>query len=91
MADSQILYVERSGGEHEHITFVGGEDWRWSVDDVIRSIEAKTNTFYTKADGKRAEVGVVNGKTRKYIRTYRDGVWSNDLLALPGFPKKKAG
>ena len=47
------------------------------------SIEAKTNTFYTLVGGKRADVGVVNGANGKYVRTYADGVWNDNLLALP--------
>jgi hypothetical protein len=31
-----------------------------------------------------AQVGVVNG-TPPYLRTYADGVWTNNLLSLPRF------
>ena len=33
-------------------------------------------------NGKRANVGVVNGPNGKYVRTYADGVWNDNLLAL---------
>ena len=31
----------------------------------------------------RANVGVVNGPSGKYVRTYADGKWNDNLLALP--------
>jgi hypothetical protein len=37
------------------------------------------------AQGNRSEVGVVNpgnGRAR-YVRTFADGVWNDNLLALP--------
>jgi hypothetical protein len=50
---------------------------------VIESIEARTNTFFTLVRGKRADVRVVNGTHGKYVRTYADGQWNDNLLALP--------
>ncbi len=33
--------------------------------------------------GVRADVGVVDGPHGKYVRTYADGKWNDNLLALP--------
>nr|WP_314464360.1 DUF3892 domain-containing protein [uncultured Novosphingobium sp.] len=33
--------------------------------------------------GNRANIGVVNGQNGKYLRTYADGKWNDNLLALP--------
>jgi Protein of unknown function (DUF3892) len=68
---------------HEGISHLGGATWRWTRAQVIESIEARTNTFYTTAYGKRADVGVVNGPNGKYVQTLADGQWNNNLLALP--------
>ena len=47
------------------------------------SINSGSNTFYTLVNGKRAEVGVVNGPNGQYVRTHADGYWNDNLLALP--------
>jgi len=92
MADCEIKCITKSlpNGGYEHITHVGNPSsspsWRWPVHDVIQSIDAKTNTFFVQDHlrGKRADVGVVrptNG--RAYLRTYADGIWTDNLLSLP--------
>jgi len=88
MADVQITCINKTPRDntHEGITHLGGSGgggWKWTRARVIASIEAKENTFYTMVGGKRAEVGVVDGKNGKYVRTYADGVWNDNLLALP--------
>lgn len=89
MADCEIRCITKSvsNGSFEHITHVGNSlaAWRWSVEETISSIDAKSNTFYVKdaSSGKRAEVAVVRPDHRKpYLRTYADGVWNDNLLAL---------
>ncbi len=85
MADAQVTCINKQPRDntHEGITHLGGAGWKWTRADVIVSIEAKTNTFFTKVDGNRAEIGVVNGANGKYVRTYADGKWNDNLLALP--------
>ena len=50
---------------------------------MIASIKAKTNTFHTKVNGKRAEIGVNEGPHGEFLQTHADGYWNNNLLALP--------
>ena len=85
MADAQVTCINKPNrtSEHEAITHLGGPGWRWTRSQVITSIEAGTNTFYTSVNGKRAEVGIVDGPYGKYVRTHADGYYNNDLLALP--------
>jgi len=80
---------------HEGISHVGGpgagQRWKWPVANVIKSIQDKTNTFYTvAADGKRADIAVVNhqveGRNVPYLRTHADGKWTDNLLALKTCP-----
>lgn len=91
MADARVTCITKPDrfSSHEHITHVGGRDWKWTREKVIESIDNKTNTFHViDAQGHRAEVGVVNpgnGRAR-YLRTYADGVWNDNLLALPECP-----
>ena len=74
---------------HDRITHVGGGGWKWPAENVVARIEAGTNTFFViDAAGHRSNVGVVdpgNGR-RKYLQTYADGDWNNNLLALPECP-----
>jgi hypothetical protein len=83
MADVQVRCVNKGGNAHEHITHLGGADWKWTVQQVVDSIENGTNSFHTLVNGKRAEVGVVKGPFGKYVRTHADGSWNDNLLALP--------
>lgn len=89
MADVQITCISKShsNGGHEHITQVGNPaaNWKWPVADVIASIDAKSNSFFVQdpRTGKRAEVGVIRPTGgASYLRTYADGVWSDNLLSL---------
>jgi hypothetical protein len=70
---------------YEGITHLGNPaaNWRWTREQVIASIETGTNTFYTLVNGNRGDIGVVNGPNGKYVRTYADGQWNDNLLSLP--------
>ena len=84
MADVQVRCINKipRNDPYEGITHLGGEGWKWTRADVITSIENKTNTFYTLVNGKRANVGVVNGPNGKYVRTHADNTYNDNLLAL---------
>jgi hypothetical protein len=92
MADVQIICITKPHphSPHEHITHVGNPpSWIWPREQVIASIDAKTNTFYVMDafSGQRSDVGVVReaGKA-PYLRTYADGNWNNNLLSLNQCP-----
>ncbi|KFJ11474.1 hypothetical protein DR66_1280 [Delftia acidovorans] len=93
MADAQVTCIVKPNTQssHEHITHLGNPagDWMWSREQVIRSIDEKSNTFYVldPTSGKRADIGVVRetGKA-PYLRTYADGRWNNNLLSLNQCP-----
>lgn len=93
MVDVRLTCITLSNSDalHEHITHVGSPQFnppgsKWTVAEVINAIENKLHTFYvTDIYGKRADVGGVDpgGGRRKFIRTYADGRWNNNLLSLP--------
>ncbi len=85
MADAQVTCINKQprNDSHEGITHLGGRTWKWTRQQVISSIEGGTNTFFTMVDGKRADVGVVDGPNGKYVRTHADGYYNDNLLALP--------
>lgn len=92
MADVQVTCIIKPNvlSSHEHITHIGGVGWKWSREDVIRSIDGRTNTFYVldPRTGKKAYIGVVRPTDGRapYLQTYADGVWTNNLLSLPQCP-----
>jgi len=88
MADARVTCINKPDrfSSHEHITHLGGPEWKWTREEVIASIDSRTNTFHViDAQGHRSEVGVIDpghGRAR-YVRTYADGIWNDNLLALP--------
>jgi hypothetical protein len=92
MADVLVSCIRRVAhyNAHEGITHLGGPGgggWLLTREQVIANIESRTNTFFTlAADGKRADIGVVDGLTGKYVRTYADKEWSDNLLNLAQCP-----
>jgi len=88
IADLRVTCINKipRQNSHEGITHLGGATWRWTRQQVIDSIEAKSNTFHTLANSTRAEIGVIDGPNGKYLRTHADGKWNDNLLALPECP-----
>jgi len=84
MTDVQVTCINKipRSDTHEGITHLGGIGWKWSRVEVITSIRSKTNSFYTLVGGVRVEVGVIEGAYGPYVRTYADGKWNDNLLAL---------
>jgi hypothetical protein len=85
MADARVTCINKQNrnSSYEGITHLGGANWKWTRDEVIASIRAKTNTFHTLVAGNRAEIGIVEGPNGPYLRTHADGKWNDNLLALP--------
>lgn len=93
MADVQVTCITKPNPDspHERITHLGNPraGWTWPVEDVITSIEAKTNSFFVvdPLNGKRSYVGVVRPTgQRPHVRTHADGQWNNNLLSLNQCP-----
>jgi hypothetical protein len=91
MADVVVTCISKQprNDPHEGITHVGGPGgggWKWTRQQVIDSINAKSNTFYTQVGGRRADIAVVQGAQGPYLRTHADGQWNDNLLALPECP-----
>jgi len=90
MADVRVTCVNKQPRQnpHEGITHLGGAAWRWTRQAVIDSIRARTNTFHTFEGGRRADIGIVDGINGPYLRTYADGQWTDNLLALLECPPR---
>lgn len=85
MADVRVTCINKipRNNPYEGITHLGGSGWKWTRQEVIQSIQNKTNTFYTLVNGNRGDIGVVKGPNGPYLRTYADGAWNDNLLSLP--------
>lgn len=93
MADVEVTCITKPHPQspHEHITHLGNPrvPWKWTREQVIVSIEARSNSFYVidPHNGKRADVGVVKPTGRApYVRTHADGDWNDNLLSLNQCP-----
>jgi len=92
LANVQVTCINKRNrmSSHEHITHLGGATWKWTREAVIQSIEAKTNTFFVDdpMSVKVSYVGVVRPTDGRapFVQTHADGVWNNNLLALPECP-----
>lgn len=95
MANYQITAIRMSAGgtQHEHITHIFGSfgvKTRFEgVSDIFNSVNS-VNSFHTQTNalGGQTPVGrVAPNKAvlsqHDYLRTYADGKWSDNLLALP--------
>lgn len=85
MADVRVMCINKPNRDStvSAITHLGGEGWKWTRQQVVDSIKAKSNTFYVWAGGKRADIGVLSNGHIEYVQTYSDGQWDNNLLSLP--------
>lgn len=93
MADVQVTCITKPHPQsaHEHITHLGNPraGWKWTREEVVRSIDAGTNTFFVldPNNGKRSEVAVIRPTGRAaYVRTHADGDWNDNLLSLSQCP-----
>lgn len=85
MASLQITCITPDGRDaDQRIDAVGGSGFYHLIDDAIRYIENRTNSYWTMVNGRAADVIVaVRPNGRKYLKTTADGYEPNNLLALP--------
>ena len=84
MARHQITCITLSGGgTHEHITHIGFSNGvRWSKQEGVNFLRINGNSLFVSDQRGSVEVGIVAG-TPPYLRTYADGRYTDNLLALP--------
>jgi len=85
---TQIHLVD--GFQHEHIARVRWQDTQNSTQTGEASRQEMVDWIngggqaYVSQGGHTVAVGVVNANP-PYIRTHADGIWTDNLLALPQF------
>jgi Protein of unknown function (DUF3892) len=85
-----VYEIHMAGGEyHEHIESVRwrnpntGASGQALRSQMVRWIE-EGGKAYVASDANTVRVGVVDADP-PYIRTYADGLWTNNLLSLPRY------
>ena len=87
----RITAIRPSGGTtHQHIMRLWwsqpttGRSGNHSRAEIISWIENQDVKAYVEEGGHRVDVRVVKPSSGpKYLRTYADGFWTDNLLALP--------
>ena len=84
MATLQVLCIQKlpRTNPYEGIIAIGGHNWEFPTSQAVQHIREGTHKFFTLVDGRRSEVGVVEGPNGPYLRTHSDGTWNNTLLGL---------
>jgi hypothetical protein len=78
------------GGRHEHIHSVRWQNPQSSAtgqstrSEMVEWINSNGEARVRDNRGHTVSIGVVDARP-PYIRTYADGVWTDNLLALPRF------
>jgi hypothetical protein len=91
MADRQVTCVTKPDryNTHEAIIALSGPNWWGTRQQVVDAIKAKTDTFFTFANGHRANIGWRKSPAgTEYVQTYADNDWTNNLLSLPECPRR---
>lgn len=89
MADFQVTCIRRDGKDADRrIDRLGGPSFNDTIDNVIRFINARTNQYWTIANGISVWIVVRRHPTsgREYLATTADGYPPNNLLSLPECP-----
>jgi ribosomal protein S8E len=89
----EITHIRLSGGSgHEYITdykwrnLQSGETGESNKPAMVEWVDKPANHAYVGSGVNQSEAGVVRPQYgQPYLRTYADGVWNNNLLALPRF------
>jgi Protein of unknown function (DUF3892) len=85
--DFQVNCIVKRGGHynpHERIEALGNSAGNWMLSEqaMISRIERREESFYTLANGRRADIIVAEHNGRKYLKTTADGYAPNNLLSL---------
>lgn len=86
------IRMTHNGYHHEHISEIqwvqdGSSDKAVSTrEKMVEWIEGGGKAYVKDAKGDIAYLGVrVSSLGNKYVQTYADGIWTDNLLALPRF------
>ncbi len=83
--ERQITCIKKTDRQnpHERIISIGGSWGKETQPDAIKQIENGVHRYYVSQFGFRVDVIVSTHSGNKYIKTKNDGVYPDNLLALP--------
>jgi len=88
----RIKMISGGRSHHEHIAEIETTDdqtkrtVRYSRAQMVAFVEAKGVAYVRDARGDVAYLGVrVSFAGTKYVQTHADGIWNDNLLALPRY------
>ncbi|WP_211104308.1 DUF3892 domain-containing protein [Chromobacterium haemolyticum] len=77
------ISMDEEDGKEEHIGLLKlDDDTEIDVPEGVRFLADPKNSLYVLEGGKEVEVYVVKASP-KYLKTYADGLLTNNLLSLP--------
>ena len=90
-AQIQCINKTNRSDPHDRIHSVGGINadktrWKMSQEAAIKRIEDGLYDFYVNQAGHEVKVIVATNNGKKYLKTQNDGIYPNNLLALPECP-----
>ena len=71
---------------HERIRNIGGSWGKETQPNAIKQIDDGTYAYHVKVGGNDVKVIVASHNGNKYIKTQNDGIYPDNLLALPECP-----
>lgn len=86
------IRMSDGGYKHEHITYIywvpadnqGANPTRSEREQMVAWVEGGGNAYVQDDDGDTAYLRVrQTAAGTKYVQTYADGIWKDNLLALP--------
>jgi hypothetical protein len=88
----QVIAVRTEGGdEARNVTYVNwtnprdGQTGTYSVAEIVDLLENQDGGAYVNDGYRTIWIGIVQTPTTKYIRTFQDGAFTDDLMQLPRF------
>lgn len=89
----RITCINKDGGNHSN-PYEGITDFGWineetravgksTREQMVKFLKHEGGTAYVKdIYGNKVFIGVVDGPTKPYLRTYANGAWTDNLLSL---------
>ena len=62
---------------------LSGPSGHWTRDELVTLIQSKTASVFITVNGRRSDLAVFPQGSITLVRSHANGVWNDDLLALP--------
>ncbi len=81
----EITCITKSGSwpTLSELTAFSGPDGKWTREEMVKILQAKTASFFITVNGQKSDLAVFPSGATMLVRSHRFGVWNDNLLALP--------